>query len=407
MSDYDWLRPLGLGTWQVESLTSLVRRLAYGEVRTVPGLLREIALEPYRSQHRDRHLILQPTRATEAINGTTRATELIVDALTRRKLVAARRTTLVERDIGIAFAPGLRRYRAWCPACLAADAADPYDRLLWAFEIVERCPVHDISLIDGCLKCSKPHRPWHLRANPWSCPHCDVPLAQPAHSQPETVSSPIVDLLGLLECGRVPRRAEVTNGFVWLAASRGGLHALSDLLDCSVSGLSTVCSGRTRPQLDLLLRAIAASGDSLGTFLAHTPSSASPHHRRGSARPPPNTPALSRLRLQLLAASRLAEPPSLRRFAAGHLVDPATLRRHLPRLAAGLVSAHDSYVRTRRSRAESRLAEDVRRCFRALARRGVVSRRDLETALGKPGILRSPAARQAYRECSRIDTAAP
>ena len=50
------------------------------------------------------------------------------------------------------------RRKRWCPACFAAREADGvplHEPLLWRLTLVERCPVHRVSLLDRCPVCDR------------------------------------------------------------------------------------------------------------------------------------------------------------------------------------------------------------------------------------------------------------
>ncbi len=403
-SHYGRWRPHGLGTGDVESLTSAVRRLAHCEVRPVGYLLREYVIDPYQRERDQRQPILQPTRVTEAINGASDSARVIVDRLAVAGISELDRTTLLDRDDGIEFREAFRSWRAWCPACLEIDGDEAYDRLAWAFIATRSCGRHATLLVDRCVRCGRGHRSWHTHANPWSCPHCGALLA--AGDQVERPTDPptahVREVLALIESGCRIERASVAGAFCALRDRAGGLRRLSAALGHSVAGLSTICGGVTRPHLRLFLGALVMADEPIEVFVSHRPSTPrAMAHRAIDRRVPPRLPtALVRdLRLILRSAGPV---PSLRHFAHTHHVDPATLRRHLPDLARELVRRRRAIERRRRRAAEASLARTVRAVFVRLAQTGhVPSRRQLEVAIGRAGVFRAPAARRAYAEMLR------
>ena len=399
MSGLAWLTPLGLDSAEVESLASLVRRLAYAEVRPVTALLRELVVEPYRVRHGHAHPIIQPSRSTEAINGTSRATRLVVEALASLGAIQVVRSTLLSRDGGIEFDQAFRATRAWCPSCLAEDGLAPYDRLVWSLVVQARCNRHGSVLVDRCRRCYRGHRPWHPRANPWACPWCGEELANAVPQLPSPATSPATPLVGFLEGGGVATASAVSAAFTWLAQRVGGRNRLSAQLASPASVISTACSGTRRPQLGLFLGALNLAGEPLDAFLAH-PRPRARRPRKAVARPPPLIVAAPTLRAELLAALARTNPPSLRAFASSQHLGPATIRARLPTLARELVACHAKAERACHARAERRLVNSVRTSFRALTRSGVPpTRRQIEAVLDKPGVFRAPLAQRAYREC--------
>ena len=172
------LSPIGETPLELESFTSYVRRLARVEYVSPSTMLRELVLEPRRRRLNHRHLLVEPTRVTESLNGPSQTTRVLVSSLavlTRVPRVAT--TTLLDRDTAIAFDVAFRRWRAWCPRCLRVRSDDAYDRLYWSFALVTTCVAHGLRIIDRCVACGRPHRPIHTRADPETCPHCGAPLA--------------------------------------------------------------------------------------------------------------------------------------------------------------------------------------------------------------------------------------
>lgn len=58
----------------------------------------------------------------------------------------------------------LRRYRVWCPLCLASMASgemyhgEVYEPLLWRLEVVTVCPLHQTRLLECCHVCQAPRQ---------------------------------------------------------------------------------------------------------------------------------------------------------------------------------------------------------------------------------------------------------
>jgi hypothetical protein len=253
------LSPQGIGTGDLESLTSVVRRLAWDEVRGVSDLLRSTVIAPPQRQTNDRNPIFAPTRTTEAINGSSSATRLVVARLSGSYGVALGSTTMLDRDEGIEFRQAFRAMRGWCPACLD-EGPRPYDRLTWALAATRSCRLHRIALVTTC-RCGATHRPWHARANPFACPHCCSPLHEATRSAVEVdgLSELVATVIERSQVGSGISSSEVVATFTALTGHAGGLRKSAALLGCSPSGLSTVCSGVVRPHLELYLRALALS----------------------------------------------------------------------------------------------------------------------------------------------------
>lgn len=181
------LLPQEIGTGRVESLTSYVRRLAAAHTVSPCTLLRQFVLAPRRSAYRQRHLVFEPSRATESLNGTGAGPTLVLTAL--ENLTGVRhleRTTIAALSSGIQFRQSFRTHRAWCPECL--NCQEPFDRLVWALSISHRCVLHRVLLVDRCKRCGRQHRPLDPRATPRACPFCASDLAWGVRATEEAIS---------------------------------------------------------------------------------------------------------------------------------------------------------------------------------------------------------------------------
>ena len=129
-----WTRS-GLGTREVESLSSYVTRLAQAHC-VDPYVLMTREIQPYIGERR---LVWH-----WAMNGTrtvARRWVAALEMLTRRRGLAA--LTFLPWARVLDAVPLLRRERAWCPNCYEGwrTAATPvYEPLLWAMSGVTACP---------------------------------------------------------------------------------------------------------------------------------------------------------------------------------------------------------------------------------------------------------------------------
>jgi hypothetical protein len=68
----------------------------------------------------------------------------------------------------------LRIYRAWCPSCYGPQNSAPstYERLLWAFQTVTACPVHQKPLESICPCCGRTQYMFSSKSRPGYCSRC-------------------------------------------------------------------------------------------------------------------------------------------------------------------------------------------------------------------------------------------
>ncbi|MFG0215287.1 TniQ family protein [Brevibacillus porteri] len=174
------ISPIGIGTNQVESLTSYIARLSEAHCVFVTDLVRyEIfnAIEDLpKSYHRDFF------RKAEQINGQNSLAKRTVTALESLTL----RTDLV--DLTMSRLKGiiptnqlLRQSKAWCKYCYQywRDSGDIlYDPLLWSFKIVNYCHVHGCRLSSNCEKCGSCLTYLNKCTRPGYCSYCNSWLGE-------------------------------------------------------------------------------------------------------------------------------------------------------------------------------------------------------------------------------------
>jgi hypothetical protein len=163
------LRPIGVGTWEAESLSSYVARLAQAHAVELHTLMQSEVyprMEPRRSLRR------------WALDGNgcmaQKAVWALEDLTGRRDL---RYLTFVPWAQVINATPMLRHEKAWCSRCYAEwrhRGETVYEPLLWTIQMVERCPRHGTPLVSECPLpgCSAWSSPLSPRARPGICGVC-------------------------------------------------------------------------------------------------------------------------------------------------------------------------------------------------------------------------------------------
>ena len=374
--------PRGLGTPEVESLTSYLRGVATLHVVPVSWLATTFVFDPLRRARGQGDLLVQPTRATESLNGAGLGTRRIVGQLAavtgKSRLVE---TTLLELGLAIECREGFRSWRAWCSACLDADGDAAYDRLAWSLRCTIVCARHRVVLRDECVQCRTRHRPLARLANPWSCPRCGAPLGGRGQvTRLDAVSVAGLGLIGQLARGVAPNRAQIRARFALGRERAGGVRALATVLSVAPSTVSALCAGSTRPHLELLV--------SLEAWLAAASSTRPPRAARAGGYEA--VPAEAALRDALAATP----PPSLRVVARGAGTTPATLTRRLSALTRAVVLRRRRWLRERAAARRRRVLAAVSAALAAAGGSGPgLPRRALEACLVRPGLLRDPSAR--------------
>ncbi len=156
------LTPVGVGTAQVESLTSFKCRLAEDHHLSVEGLQSGIIFpwlegsleDPILGGTARCHLNNGYFSSMNAYNGWGSGAQKMVKAigaLTGRS--GLDKLTLLPLPRIFCSKGLLRRTRAWCPECLKAmreGNLTAYEKLIWNFGVVNICGEHDIPLLTRC-----------------------------------------------------------------------------------------------------------------------------------------------------------------------------------------------------------------------------------------------------------------
>lgn len=153
MRPYFPLTPIGMGTLQVECLSSFLHRLAVAHGVTRYQLVSH--LQRWWVAETGEHL---PRCQELRWDGYSPNVAIALRALQHATGQSLSNTTLIAlRDACAGNCIGsIKHERSWCPGCFAEDIAagsPTYDRLLWRIQGVERCSVHRLRLARTCAHC--------------------------------------------------------------------------------------------------------------------------------------------------------------------------------------------------------------------------------------------------------------
>jgi hypothetical protein len=172
------LVPMGIGSGQVECLSSFVRRLAgkhglgvYAFLfRLLPTLIQlggpassKVAKNHWLWRKAGLNLSGQAGALIAQLNRVTRFIGLI--CTTHRPLSAV-----------ASEAKASRTHRAWCPRCYRSDLV-PYDRLIWVFGDSVCCSRHGIKLVSTCPACAGLQQFHYPGKEIDECQHCGANLS--------------------------------------------------------------------------------------------------------------------------------------------------------------------------------------------------------------------------------------
>jgi hypothetical protein len=270
------LRPVGVGEWFVEGMSSLVSRVAAETAVSVGdfvGRMLSRIPNPYgeivpaaRCARTGGHGFM----GAGAINGSTEPTQRLVYAM---EAVTCHRNLqwLTLLPFGSALNTAFRLRRAWCSTCFEewrTTGNVVFEPLLWGLNAVTCCPSHKISLSSICFHCGKSSKPVAVNSWPGYCARCggwlgrqlrETESQEAIYSVSEAVwaSAEIGTLLQLIP-EMDPSTAhdalrENLNTYL-IQISDGKPFAFARYTDCTGSTVRRWINGTYVPELKLLLR---------------------------------------------------------------------------------------------------------------------------------------------------------
>ena len=186
MAFFFTLEQLGKETFEVESLLSFWCRLSETHGLSVNQLSTEMTFwgERHGLQFPKSLLYGRVLSMCSYGDHVQRMVNIVEAATGSRGLQAG--TLLALKDV---LAPSgsraLKKYKAWCPRCYQDDEKTHevcYDRLFWAIEAIDRCPIHKLRLQTHCPHCGSSQRYPHASGIVSACHTCEEPLIGPPKS---------------------------------------------------------------------------------------------------------------------------------------------------------------------------------------------------------------------------------
>lgn len=429
------LPPRGVGTPDVESLTSYLARLAAAHSVSPRVLLVEAVIPLVgRSDLRketDNSLSAFWMNDSRTLNGTgtiARGWSRALATLTGRAELA-HLTLLTWREV-LPSRGLLRRGRAWCPACYEgwrAQGMVVYDPLRWALTSVTGCPRHRRRLRQTCPHpgCGRSLPLLASQSRPGHCSACGGWLGAAADSEASGealgaevgawqswVNEAVGDLLVASPVATPPRRNRIAQFITECVELAGGLTAFAQTMGLR---LGTVCQWRLGAQLPSVgaLVALCYRLDlSLRDVLLADPARFSPT----PIRPPPPSDApvapaaprkrfeTDRLRATLEDILQRSEqpPPSMRKVARRVGVAHADLHRRFPDLCRAISARFLAHCRSVGEQRRQRLCREVREAtFQVHAQGLYPSSVRVAGRLAHAGHFRHPMANAAWHTALR------
>lgn len=427
------LRPIGIESAQVESLTSYIMRLADAHsVHPYTMIYKELAPRLNRPfLYKNGELVGPFGPRSVALNGITPTASLLVEILEQLTLRRDLRfLTLLTFAEVLSLRNLVKPAQAWCPECYQAwrDAGHIiYTPLLWAFACVKVCPVHSRYLHFQCPdpRCNRKLPALTLQGRIGYCPRCRQWLGSTPHEAERIIRSEdewvwqkwVATTVGEIlasapDLSTPPLRTGFAKAVATLVREKNGSPLqLARQLHVHQMSVFQWRNGQKSPQLETLLRISAYSGISPVSLMTGNIEGPLLFQKRFQLDISPflTEPKTRRGRIDIekvldaLEAALTEDPPPSRSEVARRLgFAPDNLNKLCPGQCRAIAARHREYLSKRRAEGVKMRCEQVKQAVRLLYNQGrFPSKRQIEMTLNKPALFRERAVKIAWEEALR------
>lgn len=421
------LEPLGMGTPNVESLTSYMSRLAEAHSVSLRTLTIQELLPLLKCDY-----LFNPFGNTlggfwketaRALNGTGILSRDWAQALERLTLhTDLRYLTFLPWSTVLTPQRQMRFNRAWCPDCFTewqATGRPIYEPLLWNVTTVSLCIHHKRTLVEQC-----PYPDCHTTLpvlasifHPGYCSKCSRWLGVTTALSDTSWTTEqwhwqiwVVETVGELishnkDLTTAPHLENIPD---LLVASReqvagGRLQNLAENLQLSRRTLTAWQSGKQIPQIESLMRLCYWCGVSLYDLFTSKPGTLDyanlkihslpdiPNPTKNRRLPIPFDVVRIRQRLETVLVCEEQPPPSMRTVAKSLNYSPRELREKFPELNRAISSRRKNYYKVHHEQMFQQLRYEVRQATLKIHSQGLYpSSEKVGSLLGDPAIMRNP-----------------
>lgn len=423
------LKPIGLGTPFVESLTSYITRLAEAHCVSLRDLIKQEFFPLYGRSYlphtTDDHNISTFWKDSPALNGTNHSTRDFIRVLEQ--------LTLYDNLCYLSMLPWaellscrylIRRSKAWCPYCYQEwleEGMPLYDPLLWALEVVTICLRHKCQLKTYCQHCNSQSTMLAAMGKAGHCSHCGAWLGTELTMENSHCNTVIKDVLNwqrfvILTIGQM---LSTSPTFPDSIGREGFARAIEEYLHYFADGKISVLArklhisrrtirdwkqGLQLPQLESLLQCCYLLNVSPLEFFNATIAMKS----RISRKPLPEqlevkekvkkqyrVLPLEEIRKKLEAELLIMEgsPSPMSAVAKRLEYDHSFLRRHFPELCQMISDRNRAFRSKKREERKQAILDEIRdTTYCVHAQELYPSQERIRLRLTKPGSIREPGA---------------
>jgi AraC-like DNA-binding protein len=377
------LEPIGIGTPEVECLTSYIARLAAEHCVSPRKLLYKEVLAP--AGMNTVHYATSSEFSASLINGMGSLAGLTVDALEQLTIRHdLQYTTTLIWDKVLSTHLLLRTKKAWCPICYEErlSAGRPiYDPLIWAFKIVSLCPRHREPLCQVCPSCRRNLPFITTFSYPGFCSKCKAwlgaSLKESNEHCEEDVASAVKKQISaahtigeLLSCAVNFVSAPVLHDFTANLSkyvnqrASNSINLFSDLVSIWSGTVRRLLLGETKLSLKMLCLLCSGLNVSPQDLLSNRGNDAMLEKRHlmleSDIPLPKQVTPWDEVESALCTALEETPPPSMEAVARRMGYYPPKVKRHFPEQCEQIISRYWKYVKDRHP-SDSK----IRKAFRA------------------------------------------
>lgn len=427
------LEPIGIGTPQVECVTSYITRLAAAHRLETGVLLRKVLIPTlnkpslWKNNRANVGSLLSEANALNGVGNQASEWVELLERMTGRTDLQA--LTLLSWANVLPAKDLLRQTRAWCPACYASwreQRHAMYDLLLWTFRIVESCPLHQQRLHGRCPapECQRPI-PWlERRTRPGYCPYCYEWLGMPVPAPPggghlaapedEPWQAWVGQVVGeLLSMNRalpvMPSRDHLTASLVSCIeqVTYGNRSAFARRIGVDKANVREWWHRHSIPLFAQVLRLCYQLDLSPLDLLTGRPFQVKRFKVKRVVRPngakrrpplPVDVPQLRKI-LEAIIAAEEDPPPTLLEVSKRVDHDRHVLYQYAADLCATIVARSTAYQKSRQQQKTEAVANEIRQVMVHLHAQGIYpAQTKVARLLSKRGTFRNPAACDVWRQ---------